>query len=75
MFPRWLGYLNFWCAFLFMPGGLVVFFKDGPFAWNGIIAWWLLLVAFGVWVVSMVVMVLKALAVQEREEAATPVAA
>jgi hypothetical protein len=50
--PRWLGYLNLWCALLFVPGGLCVFTKTGPLAWNGLLAWWVLLVAFAVWVLS-----------------------
>jgi hypothetical protein len=69
IFPRWSAYLNFWCAFLFMPGGLVVFFKHGPFGWNGLIAWWLLLTAFGVWVLTMSVLLLReAIPHQEREQ-------
>jgi hypothetical protein len=50
--PRWLGYLNLWCALLFVPGGLCVFTKTGPLAWNGPLAWWVLLVAFAVWVLG-----------------------
>jgi hypothetical protein len=50
--PRWLGYLNLWCALLFVPGGLCVFAKTGPLAWNGLLAWWVLLVAFAVWVLA-----------------------
>jgi uncharacterized membrane protein YraQ (UPF0718 family) len=39
-YPRWFGYLNLWCGTLFVPAGLIFFFKDGPFSWNGILAWW-----------------------------------
>jgi hypothetical protein len=53
IFPRWLGYLNLWCAVVFLPGGLCVFFKDGPFAFNGLLAWWLLLIGFAIWMISM----------------------
>ncbi len=50
VFPRWAGYFNLWCALMFTPGSVTVFFKDGPLAWNGVIAWYLPLGAFGIWV-------------------------
>ncbi len=53
VFPRWLGYFNFWCAFLFAAGGLVVLFKTGVFAWNGLLAFWLVAVFFGVYFLVM----------------------
>ncbi|MBB3606109.1 hypothetical protein FHT40_005798 [Mycolicibacterium sp. BK556] len=53
VWPRWLGYFNVWCAFIFAAGGLVVLFKDGVFAWNGLLAFWLVAVFFGVWFLVM----------------------
>lgn len=53
IFPRWLGFLNIWLAFLILPAGTVLFFKGGPFAWNGIIGFYLPLVSFSVWFVCM----------------------
>src|SRR5581483_3489495 len=68
VFPRWVGYLNLWCAALFLPGSCVVFFKTGPLAWNGILAWWLVLSAFSVWLIAMSVAMLRySLPQQERE--------
>jgi hypothetical protein len=49
IFPRWFGYWNVWCGFIFAAGGLVVLFKDGVFAWNGLLAFWLVAVFFGIW--------------------------
>lgn len=49
VFPRWFAYWNVWCGFVFAAGGLVVLFKDGVFAWNGLLAFWLVAVFFGVW--------------------------
>jgi hypothetical protein len=49
VFPRWVAYFNIWVALLFLPGGLVYFFKDGPFAWNGIFALYIPAVAFCGW--------------------------
>jgi hypothetical protein len=49
VWPRWFGYWNVWCGFIFAAGGLVVLFKDGVFAWNGLLAFWLVAVFFGIW--------------------------
>jgi hypothetical protein len=50
VFPRWVGYFNVWTAILAMPGCLVTLFKSGPFAWNGVLAFWVAAIAFGLWV-------------------------
>lgn len=52
-FPRWFGYWNLWCAFIFAAGALAVLFKDGVFAWNGLLAFWLAAGFFGVWYLIM----------------------
>jgi hypothetical protein len=51
--PRWVGYLNFWVAFLFVPDILAFFFHSGPFAWNGIFIFWLAFVAYAVFLIVM----------------------
>ncbi|KAA1421860.1 hypothetical protein F0U44_06215 [Nocardioides humilatus] len=50
--PRWYGYLSLWESFLILPAGLVLFFKDGAFAWNGIIGIWVPLVTYAVWILA-----------------------
>ena len=67
-FPRWVGYLNLWVAMLFLPSGLVLFFKTGPFAWNGICTFWLAATVFTIWLVAMLVVVLRAIRQQETEQ-------
>ena len=52
-FPRWIGYANLWAAALFTPGQMVLFFKHGPFSWNGIVALWLPFAAFFLWILLM----------------------
>jgi len=52
-FPRWIGYLNVWAAVLFAPGQMVLFFKHGPFSWNGAVALWLPFIAFFLWILVM----------------------
>src|SRR6516165_9567685 len=53
IWPRWLGYFNVWCGFIFAAGGLVVLFKNGVFAWNGLLAFWMVAVFFGLWFLIM----------------------
>jgi hypothetical protein len=69
VFPRWLGYFNIWVALLFAPGGLITFFKTGPFAWNGLLAFYVAGVVFAAWFFVMVTMLLKAIDQQAREAA------
>jgi hypothetical protein len=66
--PRWLGYLSLWAGILLCPGSVLVFFHDGPFAWNGIFAWWIPAVVFVTWIGSITVMLLKAISREERED-------
>lgn len=61
LFPRWLAYLNLWVGVLFIPGGVVSLFKTGPFAWDGLIAFWIPVVVFGAWWWVMFIMCLKAI--------------
>jgi hypothetical protein len=70
VFPRWVGYFNLWCAVLFLPGGAVFVFKNGPLAWDGIFCFWIPFVVFTAWVVGMSVIVLRfGIPHLEREEA------
>ena len=52
-FPRWVAYVNLWAVLLFAPGQMVLFFKDGPFSWHGIVALWIPFVAFFLWILIM----------------------
>jgi hypothetical protein len=53
VYKRWLGYFNFWAALVLVPAGFDLFFKTGPFAWNGALAFWLVLVVFCIWFLVM----------------------
>lgn len=69
VFPRWAGYFNIWVALLVAPAGLVPFFKQGPFGWNGAFAFFLPLVVFALWIAVMVVLLRRAIRSDEREAA------
>lgn len=62
VFPRWAGYLNLWFAFLAIPGGIGMFFKSGPFAWNGVFVFWIPLSAFFLWYAMNFVLLRRAIA-------------
>jgi hypothetical protein len=53
IYPRWLGFANFWAAIGFMPGALIPFFQSGPFAWDGLISFWLAVIVFFIWLLLM----------------------
>ena len=36
-----------------VPGGFAYFFRTGPFAWNGLLAFWIAAGAFFVWILVM----------------------
>jgi hypothetical protein len=60
VFPRWLVYFNLWVAILLVPANLI-FFKTGPFAWTGLIGFWIPAAVFGIWYVVMTVLLLRAI--------------
>lgn len=60
VFPRWVCFFLFWIAILSTPGVLALYFKTGPFSWNGILTFWIPATAFGVYLVVMTIVLLKA---------------
>lgn len=61
IFPRWAGYLNIWLGLLLVPGALAYIFRTGPFAWNGILSFWIAASAFFVWLIVMTPLTLSAI--------------
>ena len=47
VYPRWVAYFLVWCAIGFLPATGLAFFYDGPFAWNGLLSFWLAATLFG----------------------------
>jgi hypothetical protein len=72
VFPRWAGYLDFWVAVLFMPGTIAVFFQDGPFAWSGLLTWYIPLGVFAFWMFANTALRLKAISAEEAAAASVP---
>lgn len=46
-FPRWCAFACFLGFVLMLPDQLLFFFKSGPFAWNGLISFWIPVPVFG----------------------------
>lgn len=60
VFPRWLGYLSFWSSAGLVPSALCLWFKTGPFAWNGVLTLYLAFFVAGLWLISVMVLTLRA---------------
>ena len=67
VFPRWAGYYNLWTAFVFVPGVAAMFARTGPFAWNGLLPYWIPFLFFGTWFLVMYVLLLGAIRQQEQQ--------
>ncbi|WP_051341876.1 hypothetical protein [Pseudonocardia spinosispora] len=67
--PRWVGYTNLWIAFLFCPAVCSYFFKNGPFAWQGIFCFWLGAAAYAAWAIVMGLTIRRAVLDEAAEDA------
>jgi hypothetical protein len=66
-FPRWFGYLSAWIALMFEAGAFAFLPRTGPFAWNGLLVFWVPLTLFGAWIAVMSRLLLVALKRQRQE--------
>lgn len=69
VFPRWLGYLNLFAAFVIEPACMMAFFKTGPFGYNGLLALYLPFATFFAWIVLMTPWLIRAIS---REQPGLP---
>jgi hypothetical protein len=60
VFPRWVAYMNFWVGVCFFPACLGLFFKTGPFAYNGAFTVWVPAGVFFCWYAGMSLLMLRA---------------
>ena len=60
-YPRWVGFFNIWIGIGMATSCVVPFFKAGPFAWNGLVGFWIPATVFGLWMYVMWWMTIKAI--------------
>jgi hypothetical protein len=70
-FPRWFGYFTAWIALMFEAGPFAFLTKTGPFAWDGILAFWIPFVLIIVWMSVMIPLVMNSLRHQGQDLAVT----
>lgn len=75
VYPRWLGYTGIWVAIALLPGDILLFFKTGPFAYHGVISFWIPLFGFGGWWIALAVAALQHARAHRAPAASTAVAA
>lgn len=60
VFGRAAGYMSLWAAVLYAPGSLCLFFKTGPFSYNGAVVWYVPTVVFFIWILVMTRLMIRA---------------
>lgn len=72
VFPRWFCFFSIWVALLIVPGGLAIFFRSGPFAWNGLLAFWMPVTVFCVYLPVSFYLLYKSIISHAEERPAEP---
>jgi hypothetical protein len=70
-FPRWFGYYTAWTALMFEAGAIAFLTRSGPFAWNGLLAFWSPVVTFFAWMIVLAVLLFRAIASHDEVQSAT----
>jgi len=71
IFPRWIIYVNYMTGLSFFIDVMLAFYKNGPFAWNGLVGLYIAATFWGIWFFTMSHLLVKAIrrqALLEREE-------
>ena len=55
VFPRWFGYFNVWMVVLALPACVINIFQTGPFAYDGLLGFWVPYVGLFAWFVAMMI--------------------
>jgi hypothetical protein len=72
VFRRWVAYFNIAVAIALMPAAFVGLALDGPFAWNGLLSFWVKNIAIFVWIAVMAVVLGREI-YRQRAEVDAPV--
>jgi hypothetical protein len=67
VYPRWAGYLSLVLGLGQSSASFLIYFKTGPFAWDGLFSWWLPATEFFVWFVVITALTTKAINKEYRE--------
>ncbi|WP_067671466.1 hypothetical protein [Nocardia miyunensis] len=59
VYPRYVGYISLWTGLLFCGAAGMEYFKTGPFAWNGVMALYVPVVVFFIWLAVLTVETIK----------------
>ena len=70
IYPRWTAFICIWAAIQMLSTMLIAMFKEGPFAYNGILGFWLPVIAFFIWMIVMTIYTHKAIMRKVREQGA-----
>jgi hypothetical protein len=49
VWPRWACWFSIWCGLTFVPASLTQYLKTGPFAWNGLVGFYIPYAAWLLW--------------------------
>jgi len=71
-FPRWYGYMAIIVAVGSSPSVVIYLTRTGPFAWNGLLGYWVPMMVFVFWFPAGMVLLYKAINAQMRELASVP---
>ena len=61
LIPGWVAYFSFFSGTVFLALSLMTFFNDGPFAWHGLINFWVSLGGYFMWVLLLAIYLLSAI--------------
>ncbi|MEU9271616.1 hypothetical protein AB0E04_40255 [Streptomyces sp. NPDC048251] len=71
VFPRWYGWLSLVLGVLLIPGAFIFLNRNGPLAWDGLLAYLIPSIAYVFWKIATPYVLLKAITREEKELAET----